>query len=257
MADSLVSVEASAAPPEEGMEVYGKAPPDAALPILGKTKGIKGRKNPKAGPKLTIRQGAFITSLTSPDSPTFGNKSRSALQAGYAQPEAAWQVLENGSVRNEVEKRLEALNMDSKVRLGILADIARRDRIETVQLNGNDEVISKTVSDGSKVQLLAIKEIGKLDGSYQRVEAAGHAARKAYDTYLTAWSKRLRASLAPQEPVDSTLVSSGDKQDIAVDVSGYVDEGTPAPDAVAGQGSALGGTPEEGGGEGVGGGGDV
>lgn len=93
---------------------------------------------------------------------------------------------------------------------------------ETAQYDGSGALVSRTVTSAAKTQLLAARELSRLDGSYQRAATAGHVQRKAADAYIAQWSKRLRREATS----DPAMVE-------------YDSLTPPTADAVAGQGSAI------------------
>lgn len=191
--------------------------------------------------RITIKQKAFISNLTNPDSSTFGLKGPSAVKAGYPFPTQAFAILKKEAVRNEIEGLLRAHNATPSDRIGVIAEILHKPDHVTKQYDGNGRLTSKTVVDNGKLRLQAAKELSKLDGSYHRAELYSHAQQRILDGTIDAWTKQLRKALIPHSPPNDGSDAVVDTQSIVVDT-----DGIPATDALQGQDDGIQGNPLEG-----------
>ena len=76
-----------------------------------------------------------------------------------------------------------------------MAEIMHTPTVEIEQLNAKGQVIHKTRIRNDKVRLQAIRELNRMDGTYERVGIVNRAAQKALEPLLKEWSVKLREGL--------------------------------------------------------------
>jgi phage terminase small subunit len=183
----------------------------------------KPRRPHKPTDKLTIKQRAFVSAIATPGSPTFGNGLQSAIASNNGRTPgsakvAAHHLLTRPNITTAVEEILNKHNIGIEVRVKTVKDIISQRYIEVEQLDADRELKSVTRMSNSKAQLSAIHMLNKLDGSYARAEALGHAQGKVLDPLIAEWTRRLRAELRQGTDVPSdTPPDAGSEATVSVD----------------------------------------
>lgn len=151
--------------------------------------------------KLPIRQKAFVRALTSPDSATYGNQSRSyqvAYQPSTYAPANATRLISNAKVATAIREEIEAQGLGAKVRVGVIRDvIAGRHRAHTETKTRKLEdgtVVTETESSPRAQDVLrGLAILDRWDGS----DAARQAEAQVHVTALRELTKRVMSTLSP------------------------------------------------------------
>ena len=94
----------------------------------------------KKGERLTLKQRRFIKLYTDPNSPTFGNQSKSALAAGYKNEVAGKQNVHKENIKEEINRILEKQGFTDEMMfkrlIGIIKDYDESSKDRTNALQG-------------------------------------------------------------------------------------------------------------------------
>lgn len=180
---------------------------------MSDTKGVKTPPNPK--------HVAFISAYVDPESPTYGNATRSAEVAGYkgnnnVLGNVAHNLLKSPKVRESVETRLAQLGADVTVRLQLLRDI----------MTGTAEEVTTTHQEVAKgewretrtvrkvpasVRVKAIDIANKMTGLYDENRAKGDAASRAMIDEIKRERKRIEREATPRQAKAIDEAGAGDE----------------------------------------------
>ena len=117
--------------------------------------------------KLTLKQARLIENYTNPDSPTFGNKTKSGLRAGYKNERTGRSELLKSKLKEKVEMILDKMGYTDKKLLKRLSDITfnynatAKDRTNALQ--GLRLLFELTDTFPSKKEEVKVEEVGSLN----------------------------------------------------------------------------------------------
>ena len=154
-------------------------------------------KNSTDTTRPTMQETVFIAHYTDKDSDTFGNGTRSALQAyncknSQTAGAIAADVLKRPRVRHYIDRKLEALGYGEQVRLSILSDIGTgryRKRTEQVRYDADGTVKDKIVTESTPGADSIIKVndlLNKLTGRYETAKQASRIMSKSMQRMVDA-----------------------------------------------------------------------
>lgn len=246
--DSL-PLEREKMPCEEGLQsIRETAAVSLATPKTGKRKPKKDTSNrpperkhsslPDSVLSLPIKQREYVRAITDRGSKTFGNRTQSAIQAGYGETYSsaatlAQRLSNKVTIQNAITDLLDENGMSSKDRVGILSDLARQRTAEILHYDADGNLTQRQVVDNGKLRLQAVVQASKLAGDYARAENVAKAQRDALQPMVIHYAKLLRESLKSPH-TESATVGQGSIE--AVDGQNY---GDAVPDAVVGTGEAI------------------
>ena len=165
---------------------------------------------PHTKTKLTLKERAFVNAIATPGSPTFGNGTQSALKSGYGTStlvatRTAYELRRKPYVETAIDEVFNKHNLSLKVRTKKISDILDTNTVIVSQHTGDGTLVSETHSPNHKMQLQAIHMLNKMDGTYARAEAIGHAQGKAIEPLIEEYTRKLRAELrsSPNPPLEA------------------------------------------------------
>lgn len=143
--------------------------------------------------KITLKQKKLVEYYIDENSPTYDNKTQSAIKAGYsarAASSTAVETLKSRNVLSYLDYYADKYGVGREVRMNILADAAKGNITQTIttkQLNANGDIERSTVVERTpttKDRIQAVQEINKLTGAYNDAELQKEVASKTYKTLL-------------------------------------------------------------------------
>ncbi|MBU1235037.1 MAG: terminase small subunit [Proteobacteria bacterium] len=140
--------------------------------------------------KLTVKQNAFISTYTNPNSDAFGNGTQSYKQAYNVKSDNvagvnAHNVLKNPKIRHRIDKILDTLGYGEQVRMSTLSDIGKGLYIKkTVQTrtdaDGTVKDVIVTESTPGADSIVRVNDmINKLTGKYETAKQGARILSKS------------------------------------------------------------------------------
>jgi phage terminase small subunit len=167
---------------------------------------VKEEANPRP-PKpmgLTLKQRAFVDAYAKPDSPTFGNGTRSAIVAqmgGTLQTSAGYAsaLIRKPDIVNEITKTFKENRLTIEDRSRVLSHLLHEEHNVTEQLDKEGNVVSQVRASAGKLQLQAIREINRMSGVYAQADNIARAQRDAVQPLIAHYAQQLRQALKDED----------------------------------------------------------
>jgi phage terminase small subunit len=154
----------------------------------GKTDQYDLPNNPSL-PTLKPKERVFVDRYTDPDSPTYSNMTRSAMQAyGYQYGAAAvkgHELVKSPKIVSWIDAEMKKQGVDTKARVAALADLMykrsqpRKIRRQVITKDGNVVTLVDRYDPTDSERLKAIDQLNKLSGDYAKAQTAGNLTAQA------------------------------------------------------------------------------
>ena len=149
-------------------------------------------------PREKESRSKFITNFIDPDSPTFGNQTRSAISAYPHIKESSSKTKvsrmlndTNSQLSNELRQALKDTSLEIRSRVQLLANIIKAPTSKTVATDSEGNTISSVSKHDPTIQLKALDMINRLSGDYAKADAQVSLVHESMSRWLKKHSSRL------------------------------------------------------------------
>lgn len=157
--------------------------------------------------RLTLKQRSFIANYTDPQSPTFGNGTRSVIAVTgrdgneISARSQASEYLANPHIRSEIEQRIEEAGIEDRVRLRALRSVIMGEYMQTERTGRRGKVTYRSPKAAEIVK--AVETVNRMSGLYEK--------NRAQFSALSSRFRELAKQYAPRQdavPVRATVHKS-------------------------------------------------
>ena len=149
-------------------------------------------------PREKESRSKFITNFIDPNSPTFGNQTRSAISAyphikeNSSKTKVSRMLNDtNSQLSTELRQALKDTSLEIRSRVQLLSNIIKAPTSKTVATDSDGNTISSVTKHDPTLQLKALDMVNRLSGDYAKADAQVNLQSETLSIWLKANAKRL------------------------------------------------------------------